>query len=167
MFSSVQKDQLVARLTGFSGRKHEQKCKYTNAKFGNAIQILYVDTGSDNTGKNSKKNWYPFCSRTRWHRLTFLFLCSSPLGTTKDPGNNSTDNHRTSLKGGRKRADCLGTSNLRSNTTVSFLSFLFIIHYPVLCSRKARDPSFFFKSGAGVANHPLYKCRNQQTDLLQ
>lgn len=83
----------------------------------------------------AKNIWYLFTSRTKWHRPIFPFF--SLLSTTKYPRNNSTDNH----KGGKKKADRLGTSGLRSYTTVSSLSF-FILHISCTGCQKGQDPSF-------------------------
>lgn len=46
---------------------------------------------------------YPFNSRTMWHRLNF-----SLPHLTKCLESILIDNHKMPLKGGKKRADCLG-----------------------------------------------------------
>lgn len=88
---------------------------------------------------NSKKYWYSFNSRTRWHRLTFP--CSSALSTTKYPGNDSMDNHKMPVKG-EKRADCLGNFKIEKQHHIEFLEFSFDSIHPTLGVRKTSDPSF-------------------------
>lgn len=56
----------------------------------------------------------------RGHRWIFLYIC--PLSTTKYPGKNPT-----TIKGGERKVDWLGTSGLKE-TMVSSLGFLFSSH---------------------------------------
>lgn len=76
----------------------------------------------------AKNIWYPFSARTK--RLTFP--CYSHLSIRKNPGNNSTDNHKMPLKGGKKRADCPRVLRVRRGSTVSslvfFLSSMYLLH---------------------------------------
>lgn len=104
------------------------------------LQILDAEIGSNNIWKTIAKNiWYPFSSRTKW----LTFPCYSHLSIMKNPGDNSTDKHRMPLKGGKKRPGCLRILRLQTESTVSSLSVLFIIHISyTMGATNARDSPF-------------------------
>lgn len=142
------------------------KRQYIKTDFWNAIKV--ADSIRRSRFKQhwktiAKNMWYPFSASTKW----LTFPCYSYLSIMKNPGNNSTDNHKMPLKGGKKRADCLRILTLQRGSTGSPLGFLFVVHVSSTTgATNARDPFFSPNPGQGWLK-PHSTLQNQQPYSLQ